>query len=184
MSAAPVIQTPRLSLRPVTQTSAEALAAALGHYDIVRWLGTVTWPYGLNEACAYLARPDHGASWHIWAGSDLAGGISTEKDFGFWIARDHWGKGFAPEASAAVIEAHFAKQSAEALDAKVLPDNARSIAALRRLGFQPAGMSTCDSAALGQTLDSLRMRLTRADWGLSRGRFASIAEPSAERVGQ
>ena len=184
MKEAPVIMTPRLCLRPVSQTPAEALVAALANYDVVRWLGNVTWPYGVEEARAFLRRPNHGATWHIWAGDALVGGISTQTDFGFWIARAHWGRGYGPEAGAAVIEAHFDRVDAERLNAKVLPDNERSIAALQRLGFQRAGMTTCDSASLGQTLDGLAFRLTRADWGLSRGRFASIADAAERRVGQ
>lgn len=182
MTQAPVIHTPRLCLRPLTQTPAKALVAALGHYDVVRWLGNVPWPYGIEEAQAFLARTDHGAAWHIWRDQTLVGGISTQDDFGFWIGRTHWGQGYGPEAAAAVIEAHFSDPEAGDLSAKVLLGNERSVAALTRLGFRSAGMSTCDSAALGQTLDSFALILSRADWGLSRAHFASIADASERRV--
>mgnify|MGYP003390377766 CR=1 FL=1 len=52
-------RTERLLLRPPFAEDAEAIARAIGDEGIVRNLATAPWPYGVADAAAWVARPDH-----------------------------------------------------------------------------------------------------------------------------
>jgi RimJ/RimL family protein N-acetyltransferase len=61
-------------------------------------------------------------------------------ELGYWIGRAHWGKGFATEASRALIEiARTLKLSR--LEASHFLDNPASGRVLEKLGFKPTGLS-------------------------------------------
>ena len=50
--------TPRLRLRPVAGTDAEAVANLISDRDVAKMLSRVPWPYELEDARAFIA--DHG----------------------------------------------------------------------------------------------------------------------------
>jgi RimJ/RimL family protein N-acetyltransferase len=108
-------RTNRLFLRPPWPEDATALAAMLGHEDIVRNLGTAPWPFGLDEARARIERDaktvPHEASCLIFlrtgAEPELVGSIGFGRwndrvkypELGYTVAKDHWGRGIATEAA-------------------------------------------------------------------------------------
>ena len=59
---------------------------------------------------------------------------------GYWIGRQHWGKGFATEASRALIEIAKALKLPR-LEASHFLDNPASGRVLEKLGFVATGMS-------------------------------------------
>lgn len=144
-------RTPRLLLRPAWAEDADALFRAIGDERIVRNLATAPWPYLPEHAAQWAAacRPTHRPASLIFlctgAAPELIGGIGIHDtpdgavELGYWIARNHWGRGYATEAGRAVL--------AFARDALRLPrliaghflDNPSSGSVLRKLGFQPTG---------------------------------------------
>ena len=102
-------------LRPGWAEDAPALAAAIADEAIVRNLATAPWPYGLKEAEAFLASPRDPAlpTFLLFARTDgapeLVGACgfgrrpSGAVELGYWIARHHWGRGYATEAGRAVL---------------------------------------------------------------------------------
>jgi RimJ/RimL family protein N-acetyltransferase len=64
-------------------------------------------------------------------------GCWRKAELGYILAREHWGKGYAHEACAALVPRCFARfPDAAELTAEVDPRNLRSIQLLERLGFR------------------------------------------------
>jgi len=139
--------TERLLLRPGWIEDAAALTAAIGDREIARNLARVPWPYTSADAESFLTQPAHPLrprfliclrdSNHIVGGIGLSGDIEAE--LGYWIARDHWGRGYATEAGHAVIALADCSLRLPRIKARRALDNAASANVLRKLGFQPMG---------------------------------------------
>jgi RimJ/RimL family protein N-acetyltransferase len=147
-------RTERLLLRPGWQEDAPALARAIGEEAVVRNLATAPWPYGEDEAQAFLSKPIDPAQprFLIFARTGgaprLVGGcgiapspaadLEDGLEMGYWIARPYWGLGFATEAGRQLI--HIARaMNLPRLSAGHFVDNPASGAVLRKLGFKPTG---------------------------------------------
>jgi len=153
-------RTPRLLLRPGWKEDAPALAAAMSDFSIAGKLARVPWPYGVEDAEAFLGE-DHGPLPHflIFARTKgaprLVGGVglsqcATGVELGYWIRRPYWGLGFATEAGRAVVALADDGLRLPRLAASHFVDNPASARVLRKLGFVPTGqvgMRTCNARA-------------------------------------
>ena len=145
-------RTTRLLLRPGWAEDAPALAAAIADEAIVRNLATAPWPYGLKEAEAFLATPRDPAlpSFLIFARTpgapELIGACGLGRrpsgavELGYWIARAHWGNGFATEAANQLIGIARTLGLAR-LEASHFLDNPASARVLEKLGFVGTGLT-------------------------------------------
>jgi RimJ/RimL family protein N-acetyltransferase len=69
-------------------------------------------------------------------------GIDTsgdEPELGYWLARDHWGRGYATEAGRAVIEIARSSLRLPRLVSGHFTDNPASGRVLEKLGFRATG---------------------------------------------
>jgi RimJ/RimL family protein N-acetyltransferase len=144
-------RTERLLLRPAWAEDTDALFRAIADERIVRNLATVPWPYRPEHAFTFTQsarRVDRPSSLIFLRSSgapELVGGIGIHDtpdgavELGYWIARAHWGRGYASEAGKAVIA--FARDALRlpGLVAGHFLDNPSSGSVLRKLGFQPTG---------------------------------------------
>lgn len=71
------------------------------------------------------------------------------RELGYWIARKHTGCGLATEAAAALVRVGFELEKLERIEIHSDPENVRSLAIAKKLGFQEDG--------------TLRQRLRRSD---------------------
>jgi len=145
-------RTPRLLLRPGWAEDAPALAAAIADETIVRNLATAPWPYDRRDAEAFLAAPRDpvlpslllfertGAAPRLVGSCGLGRRPSGAVEMGYWIARAHWGRGLATEASTALIAIARALGLAR-LDGSHFLDNPASGRVLEKLGFVPIGIT-------------------------------------------
>lgn len=143
-------RTQRLLLRPGWPEDAAALAAAIGEEAIVRNLATAPWPYTAADARDFLSVEQDPASPHflILARTQgmprLVGGCGLRRsddgfvELGYWIARPHWGLGYATEAGQALVRIARASRIGP-LTASHFLDNPASGRVLRKLGFEPTG---------------------------------------------
>ncbi len=169
-------RTPRLLLRPGFPEDAPALAAAIADKAIVRNLAVVPWPYSLRDAEAFLASPRDPVlpSLLIFERTEgpprLIGSCGLGRrpsgavEMGYWIARPHWGQGFATEACRALIE--IARTLAlPSVEGSHFIDNPASARVLEKLGFEPLGLiAPRMSCARGEEVPARLMRLRlRAD---------------------
>ncbi|HEX6375740.1 MAG TPA: GNAT family N-acetyltransferase [Allosphingosinicella sp.] len=145
-------RTERLLLRPGWSQDAADLHRAIGEERIVRNLATAPWPYGLADAEAWLAterkasEPSPLIFRHTGGAPELIGAIgfgrrpTGETEFGYWIARRHWGRGYATEAGRALLATARHGLRVKRLDAGHFLDNPASGRVLEKLGFTPTGM--------------------------------------------
>ncbi|WP_324697989.1 GNAT family N-acetyltransferase [Novosphingobium aerophilum] len=108
------IRSERLFLRPGWPEDWEELLALIDDEKVVRNLVKAPWPYTSEDARRFLGTdqdmllPRFLITEPSAHGSRLVGciGLSDldgEVNLGYWIARDHWGQGFASEAVRAVL---------------------------------------------------------------------------------
>ena len=167
-------RTPRLLLRPGFPEDAPALACAIADQAIARNLATVPWPYLLRDAEAYLASPRDPVlpSLLIFERTDaeprLVGSCGLGRrpsgavELGYWIATPFWGRGFATEASTALIDIARAIGIAQ-LEGSHFVDNPASGRVLEKLGFEPVGIVAPRlSCARGAEVPARLMRLQLA----------------------
>ena len=145
-------RTARLLLRPGWAEDAPDLAAAISDERIVRNLATAPWPYRLRDAEAFLAQPRDPIlpSFLIFERTDgrprllgacgLGRRASGAVELGYWIARRHWGRGYATEAGTALLEIARALELPR-LQASHFIDNPASGRVLEKLGFEPVGIT-------------------------------------------
>ncbi|HEX5182602.1 MAG TPA: GNAT family N-acetyltransferase [Allosphingosinicella sp.] len=144
-------RTERLLLRPGWVEDAPALHAAIADEGIVRNLAHAPWPYSRLDAETYLMRErrPHEASTLIFLRTDeapqLVGAIGLGRtpdgalELGYWIARAHWGRGYATEAGRAAIACARDSLRLRRLTAGHYIDNPASGRVLTKLGFRPLG---------------------------------------------
>jgi RimJ/RimL family protein N-acetyltransferase len=160
-------RTPRLLLRPGWMEDAAILAQTIGDPAVLRNLTRAPSPYGLDDAEAFLALPQHPQMPRLLAFTRTQGaprlvggcGIHLDEDgapeLGYWIARPYWGLGFATEAARAVLGMARAN-GVHDIRARHFADNPASGNVLRKLGFRDTGrMAPCYSLGRDALVDCL-----------------------------
>lgn len=124
MPPTPVLETPRLVLRPVRSKDAPVIQRRFPHWEVVRWLDAkIPWPYPADGAATYVAtcleemtrrEKFHWAIIPKFGPADLIGiidlwpddGISRSQR-GFWLDPEFQGEGLMTEAADRVTEYAF-----------------------------------------------------------------------------
>ncbi len=143
-------RTERLLLRPAWPEDWEMILWGIGDERVVRNLARAPWPY-LPEHAREFAMREHDPRYPAFLltlpeeqGSRLIGcaglGPKPEGDaeLGYWIARPHWGRGFATEGARGVLEVARLLGHRRIVGRHFL-DNPASGKVLRKLGFIPTG---------------------------------------------
>jgi RimJ/RimL family protein N-acetyltransferase len=144
----PILDTPRLRLRPFTEEDVAALHALLQDPDVVRYVGDrrvptlqETWRAVAGWLGHWLLR-----GYGMWAieereSSAIVGraGLINPADWpgpevGYLLGREWWGRGYATEAARAAMDWGFTTIGFERLISLIDPANAASIAVAARLG--------------------------------------------------
>jgi RimJ/RimL family protein N-acetyltransferase len=162
-------RTERLLLRPAKADDLEPLHAILSH----------------PRAMAYWSSPPHESidQTRDWLSSMIAIDAAEGEDFivehdgklvgkaglwrfpeiGFIFHPDHWGRGFAREALAFVLDRAFGSHGLPKVDADVDPRNAASLKLLEELGFRETGRKERTWLVGGQWCDSVYLELDAAN---------------------
>jgi RimJ/RimL family protein N-acetyltransferase len=145
-----ILATPRLTLRPTQPSDAAALFAILGdaeamafwHRPALPRLATVE-ALLADELSAMAAGGFH--TWTVVKDAEAIGSLdlSYHDDAsawaGFLFRRDQWGKGYAGESLAALIDHAFGPLGLGRLMARVQTGNLRATRLLERQGFHEEG---------------------------------------------
>jgi ribosomal-protein-alanine N-acetyltransferase len=149
-----ILQTQRLTLRPVRVEDAPALFAARGDAEAMRYWD---WPeqpdvgHVQGILAAHIPQPDDDSMlWWVAALSQDGPAIGEcdlseidhhhgRAEIGFLFARAHWGQGYAREAMERVMAYGFGDLGLERLSARVHDGNSASLRLLERLGFAHEG---------------------------------------------
>lgn len=139
------ILTGRLRLRQPALTDLDALVDGANNWNVVAPTASLPFPYLAEHGLGFIERvavkPDQRPYAIARQSDDLLLGIvglkfSAENppELGYWLAEQHWGQGFAPEAVLGLLDA--ARQSGiETIRARVLVSNPASQRVLEKTGF-------------------------------------------------
>ena len=174
------LATQRLTLRPLRDDDVFALAAAVNNNRIARNLLRVPWPYVLDDAHAFLVHtqtlPPRSAVFAIVLrdhDEPLLGTTGYETDglnseLGYWLAENHWGRGYMREAANAVVEHAFKVSGLERLQSRCFLGNEASRRLLTALGFRPAGIGSAYAPVRGKLVTTQNFELSAKEWDLLR----------------
>jgi RimJ/RimL family protein N-acetyltransferase len=172
------ILTPRLALRPLREDDLVALAAAVNNNRVARNLLRVPWPYDLNDAHAFhlytMNLPTRSAVFAIALASESAtviGIVGYEPngihwELGYWLAEEHWRRGYMREAAEPVVDHAFTASTHECLKSRCFIDNEASRRLLLHLGFRPAGTGAAFAPVRKQQVVTQDFELTAREWRL------------------
>ncbi|MBX9883582.1 MAG: GNAT family N-acetyltransferase [Novosphingobium sp.] len=144
------IRSERLFLRPAWAEDWSEVLAAIDDFAVVRNLARAPWPYRAEDAQWFVNRPQDprhpdflvtlpGATGTQVIGcAGIAPGEQGVAELGYWIARSHWGCGYATEAACAVLAVARALGH-DRIEAGHFLDNPASGRVLRKLGFEATG---------------------------------------------
>lgn len=157
-------RTKRLTLRPGWPEDAEDLRAAIAHEAVVMRLARCPWPYELAHASDFLSSPrgSEEPRFLIFAHDDaaprLVGGAALEPvgegraTLGYWLTPAAWGRGYATEAAAMMLEIAREAFRYARVEATHHLDNPTSRRVLEKLGFAEVRRESQPSLAQGRAV--------------------------------
>jgi [ribosomal protein S5]-alanine N-acetyltransferase len=173
---------PGLALRTPEPRDADALFELGRDPEVVRFF---SWgPYAeRREAEAFIerVRAERPYEFFVVGIDDRPLGLTgltelSERDrravVGTWLGRPHWGTGVNRESKALILHFAFRVLDLQRVSAYAHPENARSLAALERIGFTREGVLRHWHVHRGQTRDVAILGLLRDEW--ERGPLAGV----------
>ena len=187
----PIIETPRLILRPLRAGDETEFLALAGDWEVARMTSDIPHPL----------LPAHAKAWVRPNGSDVRFAIdlygqmigsagyfrrrSGAAELGFWLGRPHWGMGLATEAASAVVRHGFEVDGHTSFSSAHFADNPASARVLAKLGFEPAGYARMWCSARGLEVDAVGLWLSRERAEAALGPLAGIeVRPGGSRIGR
>jgi RimJ/RimL family protein N-acetyltransferase len=163
---APTLRTERLTLRAPAPRDARVITKAVNNLNVSRWLTMVPYPYGMTDAEWFINETAKGRfnAHLIWHDAVFVGTIGVDDGFGYWLAEEAWGKGYATEAGQAVLQHHFATTDANLVESSYFDGNTASQNVLKKLGFLDTGPVMHFSKARNEDVPGRSMELTRERW--------------------
>lgn len=143
------LSTENCRIAPLHADDARALAEITDE-SVTAQIHFLPTPFTEADARALIARSGGGDVFHAVrdpSGAELNGVIGVhrrageEYEIGYWFAARARGRGIATEAVRAVIDTLVASRPGCSIVAECRPENDRSRALLRRVGFVPTGLA-------------------------------------------
>ncbi|MFC7332700.1 GNAT family N-acetyltransferase [Rhodocista pekingensis] len=181
-----VLETARLSLRPLVEADLPALIDGVGRWEVARWLIRVPHPYGEAEARAWLrvctTAAAGGTLLHRVAlprgGDRIVGAASLirsradapEAELGYWLAPEVWGRGYGTEMASALVAAGFRDLGLSVVRAAAEPGNTASNRVLAKAGLTLERVDPAHDRGLrGPPGPANLWRITRTEWESGHG---------------
>lgn len=180
MSEQPTLRTARLLLRPFVAEDAPAVQRLAGDRRIADTTLNIPHPYPDGVAEQFIAQQavafaaGTGAAFAVTDGATdaLVGacGLQITRRFahaelGYWIAADHWGRGFATEAAHAVLDYAFGALGVHRVYAQHLSRNPPSGRVMQKLGMVHEGRQRGHVIKWGVFEDVETYGILREEWG-------------------
>ncbi|MEH3108822.1 MAG: GNAT family N-acetyltransferase [Agrobacterium cavarae] len=169
-----VLTSRRLLLRPLKIADAAGLARMTNDPLVTRNLLKTAMPFTTADARELIlrARKKKSPVWAIDTGQ-LVGLIGLAGEFGYWLGRSAWGRGFAFEAARLVINHAFECLEIDTLHASPIADNKASRHLLERLGFERNGVARAFCCQRSKVVPLIRYKLERLTWEKAQSRDRS-----------
>ncbi|SJK83783.1 GNAT family N-acetyltransferase [Halomonas elongata] len=151
----PVIETERLTLRPLVVDDSESLMGIFSDPEVMRYWNTAPWAKiqdsldFINESKESRKRQESLVlGVYLKSTGELVGKCllfsydkeSKRAEIGFGIGRSFWGKGYIGEAGEALIQYGFGSLRLRRIEAEIDPENQSSAKVLEKLGFSQEGL--------------------------------------------
>ena len=140
------LRTTRLQLKKPGPDDLEALATQIGDWEVAKWLARAPHPYTLDDAREWIESDLQGAlDFNVYRDGVLVGGVGLTKDedglfeLGYWLGREHWGRGYATEAAQRLLDHARSELGISRIKSSHLLGNDDSANVLRKLGFREIG---------------------------------------------
>ena len=147
-----VLETKRLRLRRLDLSDAPSIAKQISDWAVAKQTISIPLPYKPEYAVSWIKRSSKGwrkgkhfcVAIEAKADGGLIGSVSLRRRgllrrrtgvLGYWIGRDHWGKGLAAEAVEALLAAVLANLDLKQIEARVFADNFASRRVLEKNEF-------------------------------------------------
>jgi RimJ/RimL family protein N-acetyltransferase len=175
----PIIATPRLVLRWISEDDIDALFEIFSDPQVMRYWSSG--PLADRDAAAAMQREiadgNHSDTMWKWGialrDTNTVIGTATlfnlslsngRAEIGYAIGRPYWGQRYMNESLSALITHAFEVANLRRLEADVDPRNDRSIRTLERLGFQREGFLRERWHVEGEIQDAFFYGLLRREW--------------------
>jgi len=174
----PHIATDRLILRLPDASDISIIAATCADINIARWIPPMPHPYLTADAAWYV--DDCTKTWNEGTAYNCSirdkktdqfyGMVTlTMKEFnnaelGYWMTPDARGKGYAQEASRALMAAGFEHLGLFRIFAYTLSGNEPSQNVIRKLGFRYEGTQRQAIERFGQRYDHVSYGILKREW--------------------
>jgi RimJ/RimL family protein N-acetyltransferase len=132
----PRLTSERLVLRPFDIADAPQLARITNDPLVLRNLLRSSYPFTMHDARRLILRLRKKKS-PVWAidNGRLIGLVGLSGEFGLWLGRSAWAKGYGEEASRLVIQHALTHMNVNTLRANPISDNRASYRLMEKLGF-------------------------------------------------
>jgi [ribosomal protein S5]-alanine N-acetyltransferase len=152
----PSLATDRLLLRPFSARDGATVERLAGAHEVADTTLNIPHPYPTGGGADWIMT--HADAWEREQGFTLAiclrpehdtpiGAISIQfsllhahGELGYWLGADHWGQGFATEASRAVMSFAFTTLALHRIQARHFTRNPASGRVMQKLGMQLEGI--------------------------------------------
>ncbi|HVT52259.1 MAG TPA: GNAT family N-acetyltransferase [Dongiaceae bacterium] len=188
------IETERLRLRALRPDDAASIAIQVNDWEVVRYTTSIPYPYDVEMARTFIA--SQAARWAAWyargrpaapLAEEIAFAIARKSDrelvgciglqpgetggleFGYWVGKTYWNRGYASEAVGALSRFAFETLGVDEIWAAAVPVNDASHRVLEKNGFVIAGAGSRESEMRGHPLPVITRKLTRGQWLAARG---------------
>lgn len=155
------IATERLLLRPFRRSDATDFTQLAGDWAVASMTSDIPHPLTQQQARAWLKPGRNEVRFAIELNGRLIGGAgyyrrrSGTAELGFWLGRAWWGRGYATEATTAVLKHGFAAGRLPGFTSSHFVDNNASAGVLRKLGFEPTGRCRIICTARGHEVEAV-----------------------------
>lgn len=169
---AELVDTERMTLRPLTMDDVDLLVALDSDPDVMRFISG-----GKPSSRAETERIVQRSLGHRWVGFERDTGefvgwfgirpsTATSRELGYRLRRDSWGKGLATEGSRAVIAIAFTQPGVECVRAETMAVNAASRAVMERCGLRLVRTFHLewDDPIEGTEHGEVEYEITKAEW--------------------
>lgn len=168
----------RLTLAPLAPADAPAIRDLVDDPAMVRYTANIPHPYPTETAEAWVAQTlermtrgrelvliarQEGLALPVGAVGLIAEPARDDEgarlEIGYWVARAHWGKGYALEMARALIAHAVRDLGATHVEARVMAENRASLKVVQRLGMAYLGPARIPAPARGTIIEGLRYGL-------------------------
>ena len=174
MKSQPTLTTERLILRPCVAEDADAIQRLVSDVEIARNTLNIPHPYPEGAAAQWIAK--HAESEEIVFAivtrdtNELAGVIGlvpkehNRGEIGYWVGVPYWGRGYATEATRAIIRYGFEERGMNRIEAMHFSRNPASGRVMQKAGMEHEGTHRQAIFKWDEYLDAERYAILRREW--------------------